>query len=132
MNITLSLKHTRRVTGANDKGPYDFITIPAKTEDGKWAEVSVTPVEYAGIQQGIGVLDKVSFKNAVVEPRKDGTVDRNGNARLVAVVDWAGAEIVKAPFPSKMPTLVELAEMAEARANATANKALGDTEAPIV
>lgn len=125
MNITLSLRHTRRVTGTNDQGPYDFISIPAKTEDGKWAEVSLTPVEYAGIQQGVGVLDKVEFPNAAVEPRKDGAKDRNGNVRLVATVDWADAKVTKAPFPSKMPTLDELTRIAEERARAAAAKELG-------
>lgn len=132
MNITLSLKHTRRVIGANDNGAFDFITIPAKTEDGKWAEVSLTPVEYAGIQQGVGVLDRIEFPSATVEPRKDGARNRNGEVRLVATVDWADAKVTKAPFPSKMPTLDELGAMAETRAKATAAKALGSAEEAIV
>lgn len=123
MNIILSLKHTRRVTGVNKQGPYDFISIPAKTDDGKWAELSLTPAEYDGIAGSIGVLDKVSFPNATVEPRKDGSVDRNGNPRLVATVDWTDADIKRSPFKSSMPTLDTLTRIATERAQATAQVA---------
>lgn len=121
MKITLQLKYTRRFTGIDKNNrPYDFVSIPAETEDGKRTEVSLTPVEYAGIAGGIGVLDKIAFADAKVEPRKDGAVDRNGNVRTIATVDWTQAQVARAPFASKMPTLDELAKMANDRALAGA------------
>lgn len=119
-NITLALKYTRRFVGVNEQGAYDFISIPAKTGDGKWAEVSLTPTEYDGIAGSIGVLDRISFPNAVIEPRKDGSVDRNGNPRLVATVDWAEAEVKRAPFKSTMPSLDTLGRLAADRVAAAA------------
>lgn len=121
-NITLALKYTRRVLGTDDHGkPYDFVSIAAKTDDGKWAELKLTPQEYAGISESIGVLDKISFANVVVEPRKDGRTDRNGNPVLnVTAVDWTEAVVKRAPFKSTMPSLETLTHIARSRASATA------------
>lgn len=129
MNITLSLKYTRRVTGINKQGPYDFISIPARTDDGKWAELTMTPLEYDGVTGSFGVLDEVSFSNAVIEPRKDGALDRNGNPRLiVSKFNWKDANIERSPLKSTMPSLETLTRFASERAQTTARMA----ENPII